>query len=90
MSLLTAGRKWLEHSQSLQIYSTQWSRLLSTGSALLEPAEPKAVPIAKLKDSFNDGTSISYLEELEEKYNKDPNSVDKSWASFFRNLGMLT
>lgn len=62
--------------------------MFSTGSALLEPAEPKAVPIAKLKDSFNDGTSISYLEELEEKYHRDPNSVDKSWASFFRNLGM--
>jgi len=45
---------------------------------------PKAVPLSKLKDSFLDGTSSSYLENLEEKYRRDPASVDRTWASFFR------
>lgn len=50
---------------------------------------PKAVPLSKLKDGFLDGTSSTYLEELEERYRQDPGSVDKSWSSFFRSLGML-
>ena len=37
--------------------------------------------------SFLDGTSSTYLEELEERYRADPSSVDKTWASFFRSLG---
>ena len=45
--------------------------------------------MSKLKDAFLDGTSSTYLEDLEERYHKDPNSVDKSWTSFFRSLGML-
>ncbi|KAK9823376.1 hypothetical protein WJX72_002327 [[Myrmecia] bisecta] len=48
--------------------------------------QPKAVPLSKLKDSFLDGTSSTYLEELEERYRADPSSVDKTWASFFRSL----
>ncbi|MEW5306228.1 MAG: hypothetical protein WDW36_008709 [Sanguina aurantia] len=51
-----------------------------------QPVQKQAVPMSKLKDSFNDGTSINYLEELEERYNRDPNSVDRSWASFFKNM----
>lgn len=39
--------------------------------------------------SFLDGTSSTYLEELEERYRADPSSVDKTWASFFNSLGML-
>ncbi|GIL90737.1 hypothetical protein Vretimale_15815 [Volvox reticuliferus] len=57
-----------------------------TTSCAWNPAEPKPVPLAKLKDSFNEGTSITYLEELEERYHKDPSSVDRTWHAFFRNL----
>lgn len=39
------------------------------------------------QDNFLDGTSSTYLEELEERYLSDPSSVDKTWASFFHNLG---
>ena len=42
-----------------------------------------------VQDSFLDGTSSTYLEELEERYLSDPSSVDKTWASFFHNLGAL-
>ena len=40
-----------------------------------------------MQDNFLDGTSSTYLEELEERYISDPSSVDKTWASFFNNLG---
>jgi hypothetical protein len=35
------------------------------GSSDANQAQPKAVPLSKLKDSFLDGTSSTYLEELE-------------------------
>lgn len=59
-------------------------------SALVQAANPppKPVPLPKLKDSFLDGTSSTYLEELEERYRADPKSVDKTWASFFSSLGV--
>jgi hypothetical protein len=47
------------------------------------------VPLSKLKDSFNDGTSIAYIEELEQRYKADPSSVDKTWGMFFKALGEL-
>ena len=40
----------------------------------------------KLKDSFLYGTSSAYLKELEKRYQADPQSVDKTWASFFKSL----
>ena len=56
----------------------------------LKPPDPQAVPMSKLYDSFLDGTSSSYLEELERRYNEDPGSVDKTWAGFFRHVGALS
>jgi hypothetical protein len=58
--------------------------VLSLLSLLLMPLQ---VPLAKLKDSFNDGTSIAYLEELEQRYKADPSSVDRTWGMFFKALG---
>jgi hypothetical protein len=52
-------------------------------------AEPEPVPLSKLKDSFNDATSVTYLEELEKRYLDDPSSVDRTWASFFKSLGAV-
>ena len=62
------------------------SRLFHFGS-LPHQAEPAPVPLSKLKDNFNDATSVTYLEELEARYREDPRSVDKTWGSFFRSLG---
>lgn len=62
-------------------------RGLHTSSALLDPPAPEPVPLSKLKDSFLDGTSSTYLEELEERYRSNPASVDKTWASFFKSMG---
>ena len=50
-------------------------------------ASSPQVPLSKLKDSFNDGTSVAYIEELEQRYRSDPTSVDKTWGMFFRALG---
>jgi len=60
--------------------------MLHSSSAVSEPAAPKAVALSKLKDNFNDATSVTYLEELEKRFNEDPKSVDRTWASFFTNL----
>ncbi|KAF8071292.1 ogdh [Scenedesmus sp. PABB004] len=56
----------------------------STSAARRDAPEP--VPLSKLKDSFNDGTSVAYIEELEARYRADPSSVDKTWGVFFRAL----
>ncbi|RID45120.1 hypothetical protein BRARA_I01869 [Brassica rapa] len=47
---------------------------------------PRAVPLSKLTDSFLDGTSSVYLEELQRAWESDPTSVDESWDNFFRNF----
>ncbi|KAM3338702.1 2-oxoglutarate dehydrogenase, mitochondrial [Capsicum galapagoense] len=47
---------------------------------------PRPVPLSKLTDSFLDGTSSVYLEELQRAWEQDPNSVDESWDNFFRNF----
>jgi 2-oxoglutarate dehydrogenase E1 component len=60
-----------------------FQRVLSSSSSPAKAKDPEPVPISKLYDNFLDGTSSTYLEELERRYQKDPNSVDKTWASFF-------
>ncbi|CAM8929696.1 unnamed protein product [Rhodiola kirilowii] len=47
---------------------------------------PRPVPLSKLTDSFLDGTSSVYLEELQRMWEADPSSVDESWDNFFRNF----
>jgi len=63
-------------------------RCVHGATACRQQEDPKPVPLRKLKDSFLDGTSSSYLEELEERYRSDPKSVDTSWASFFRSMDL--
>nr|CAD1822075.1 unnamed protein product [Ananas comosus var. bracteatus] len=47
---------------------------------------PRPVPLSRLTDSFLDGTSSVYLEELQRAWEADPSSVDESWDNFFRNF----
>ncbi|PWA95636.1 2-oxoglutarate dehydrogenase, E1 component [Artemisia annua] len=47
---------------------------------------PRSVPLSRLSDSFLDGTSSVYLEELQRAWETDPNSVDESWDNFFKNF----
>ena len=62
-------------------------RWVSTTNPDFQQQHPKPTPLPKLKDNFLDGTSSTYLEEMEERYQKDPSSVDKTWAGFFSSLG---
>ncbi len=39
-----------------------------------------------MNDSFLNSTNAPYVAELFFKYRQDPNSVDKSWESFFNSL----
>lgn len=39
-----------------------------------------------LSESFLNGTSANYVEQMYESWKKDPNSVHASWASFFHNM----
>ena len=66
-----------------QAVSSLFQRGLSSSNASAKAKDPEPVPISKLYDNFLDGTSSTYLEELERRYQTDPNSVDKTWASFF-------
>ncbi|KAL6562751.1 hypothetical protein OROGR_003758 [Orobanche gracilis] len=43
---------------------------------------PCPIPLSRLTDSFLDGTSSVYLEELQIAWEKDPNNVDESWDNF--------
>eukprot|EP00197_Chlamydomonas_leiostraca_P002032 CAMPEP_0202857420 /NCGR_PEP_ID=MMETSP1391-20130828/366_1 /ASSEMBLY_ACC=CAM_ASM_000867 /TAXON_ID=1034604 /ORGANISM="Chlamydomonas leiostraca, Strain SAG 11-49" /LENGTH=1038 /DNA_ID=CAMNT_0049536215 /DNA_START=20 /DNA_END=3136 /DNA_ORIENTATION=- len=74
------------HAGPAQLLGGRLSRLLQTSGNANEPAAPKPVAISKLKDSFNDATSVAYLEELEKRFHKDPKSIDRTWAAFFGNL----
>ncbi|XAR66337.1 Oxoglutarate dehydrogenase (succinyl-transferring) [Bertholletia excelsa] len=47
---------------------------------------PHPVPLSRLTDSFLDGPSTVYLEELQRAWEEDPNSVDESWDNFIRNF----
>ena len=83
--LAAAGRRLVRGRGLQPLLLRQFQGTGEQGSAA-EPA-PEPVPLSKLKDSFLDGTSSTYLEELEERYRANPKSVDKSWASFFHSLG---
>lgn len=71
-----------------QAQGALWQTASFTTSRLAhKPDDPQPVPVSKMYDSFLDGTSSAYLEELERRYQEDPNSVDKTWAGFFRHVG---
>jgi hypothetical protein len=71
-------------SQVKTAWQAAW---FSTSQMCGKPPDPQPVPISKMFDNFLDGTSSSYLEELERKFQEDPNSIDKTWAGFFRHVG---
>ncbi|CAI9285807.1 unnamed protein product [Lactuca saligna] len=75
-----AARKHLLPSQTRHFHTT-----LFKSKAQSAPV-PRPVPLSRLTDSFLDGTSSVYLEELQRTWENDPQSVDESWDNFFRNF----
>lgn len=67
-------------SQSRFFHSTVFNSKAQTAPV------PRPVPLSRLTDSFLDGTSSVYLEELQRAWEADPSSVDESWDNFFRNF----
>ncbi|KAK2991202.1 hypothetical protein RJ640_027174 [Escallonia rubra] len=74
-----AARAWVG-PQNRYIHTTVF-----TSKAEAAPV-PRPVPLSRLTDSFLDGTSSVYLEELQRAWEADPSSVDESWDNFFRNF----
>ncbi|KAI9128126.1 hypothetical protein K1719_001119 [Acacia pycnantha] len=72
-------------SQTSRFFHTTVSKSSSSASGTSSPV-PRSVPLCRLTDSFLDGTSSVYLEELQRTWEQDPNSVDESWDNFFRNF----
>jgi hypothetical protein len=60
---------------------------LLRGFAAAAPPPPAPVPLSRMSDSFADGASAAYLDEIEARFRENPASVDKTWANFFRVLG---
>jgi 2-oxoglutarate dehydrogenase E1 component len=59
---------------------------LSFCQELLRPCSSSAAKEAPKYDSFMNGTSASYLEEMFEAWQANPTSVHKSWDTYFRQL----
>ncbi len=56
-------------------------------SAPTSASAPKAVPLSQLAgDSFLNGTSASYEEQMFEAWKNNPQSVHASWNAFFSNI----
>jgi 2-oxoglutarate dehydrogenase E1 component len=61
---------------------------VATGSSRTYAAatKPQSVPLRNLSETFLDGTSANYVEEMYDQWLKDPASVHSSWASYFKNV----
>ena len=77
-----ALRKW--QPITITTHTLGWPQLhvrhASTGTSA-----PAPVSIKALSESFLDGTSAVYVEEMYKAWLNDNNSVHKSWDAFFRN-----
>ncbi|KAG6483235.1 2-oxoglutarate dehydrogenase, mitochondrial-like [Zingiber officinale] len=67
-------------------YPLQPARCFHSTHLRRQAPHPRPVPLSRLSDSFLDGTSSVYLEELQRAWEADPSSVDESWDNFFRNF----
>ncbi|KAG9146631.1 hypothetical protein Leryth_014645 [Lithospermum erythrorhizon] len=82
---LSQGTSHHTRSRLIQPQNRSFHSSIFTSKAQSAPV-PRPVPLSKLTDSFLDGTSSVYLEELQRAWEQDPNSVDESWDNFFRNF----
>lgn len=67
--------------KNTQFYRTNLSNVRSFHKSSVSLQTP--VPMQKLGESFIDGTSAYYVEQMYEAYKKDPNSVHVSWKAYF-------
>ncbi|KAK1282777.1 hypothetical protein QJS10_CPB22g00649 [Acorus calamus] len=74
------------HHRRLLSPSSRLLHLTPSRSAASSAPVPRPVPLSRLTDSFLNGSSSVYLEELQRSWEADPSSVDESWDNFFRNF----
>ncbi|XWS66030.1 hypothetical protein CRYUN_Cryun05aG0165100 [Craigia yunnanensis] len=82
---LSQGGSYAARSRIVPSQSRYFHTTVFKSKAQSAPV-PIPVPLSKLTDSFLDGTSSVYLEELQRAWEADPDSVDESWDNFFRNF----
>ncbi|KAI7740491.1 hypothetical protein M8C21_005984 [Ambrosia artemisiifolia] len=82
---LSQGGSYASRTRVVPSGNRYFHSTISKSKAQSAPV-PRAVPLSRLTDSFLDGTSSVYLEELQRAWEADPNSVDESWDNFFRNF----
>ncbi len=62
---------------------------LSTSRSLATPSTsstPQPVSLKRLSESFLDGTSATYIDDMYLVWKKDPSKVHASWDSYFRSV----
>ncbi|KAG2723702.1 hypothetical protein I3843_02G159500 [Carya illinoinensis] len=82
---LSQGGSYATRTRILQSQNRYFHTTVFRSKAQVAPV-PRPVPLSRLTDSFLDGTSSVYLEELQRAWEADPDSVDESWDNFFRNF----
>jgi 2-oxoglutarate dehydrogenase E1 component len=67
--------------------SSRWYSLTATWrQAASSSASSSAVPLSRLSETFADGTSGAYVEDMYRAWKRDADSVHASWASYFRSV----
>ncbi|KAL9250291.1 2-oxoglutarate dehydrogenase, mitochondrial-like protein, partial [Drosera capensis] len=79
------GRPYVSRAAVFPLQNREFHATVYKPQAQAAPV-PRPVPLSRLSDSFLDGTSSVYLEELQRAWEADPESVDESWDNFFRNF----
>lgn len=81
---LVAGGSW---RATLNKWSPSSSSLSRPGWPLVRSISSSSVPptVRALSESFLDGSSAVYVEEMYQAWKTDSSSVHKSWDAFFRN-----
>ncbi|KAI3900999.1 hypothetical protein MKW92_052531 [Papaver armeniacum] len=83
---LTQVRSYTTRTRLIPSQARGFHSTIFNSKAASSAPVPRAVPLSRLTDSFLDGTSSVYLEELQRAWEADPSSVDESWDNFFRNF----
>lgn len=78
----TMGRTW-QNTWSVK----RFSPLPNTRSQMRSFSDNSASkPLSQLTETFIDGTSANYVEQMYRAWKKDPASVHTSWAAYFGNV----
>ena len=55
-----------------------------TARPLQQQLKPRAVPLSQLSETYLDGTSAVYVENLYQEWQQNPEAVPRSWSQLFQ------